>query len=92
MLPYVAGTWWIGDDEVWDEPLESQISSGEWETIGYNTGKYDHTIFVRFRLLPITAVSSTTALTPLLIAAPATTLVPVGATQSIPAAEPAPAY
>jgi hypothetical protein len=48
ILPVQAGIFIITDDEVIHWPLERQIDSGGWSLFGYNTGGYDHTVYVRF--------------------------------------------
>lgn len=50
VLPYNAGAWIIGDDEVIDWTLEGQIDSGAWQLIAYNTGLQAHTLQVIFGL------------------------------------------
>lgn len=49
----LAGTDWITtDNEVIDWPLTDYIDSGAWGLRGYNTGSYDHTVYLRFLLNP----------------------------------------
>lgn len=50
ILPYQAGAFIITDDERINWPLEEQITSGAWQLFGYNTGDFDHTVYVRFLL------------------------------------------
>lgn len=47
-IPSNGATWIIANDEsmVWD--LNGFIESGRWGLIGYNTGAYNHSIYVRF--------------------------------------------
>lgn len=48
IIPDNAGAWIIASDEVIAWTLEDQITSGAWELSGYNTGQYDHSVYVRF--------------------------------------------
>lgn len=50
VIPYNAGGWVIGNDEVIDWPLDGQIDSGAWQLFGYNLGSYAHTIYLAFAL------------------------------------------
>lgn len=50
VLPTNLGEWFIGDNEPLNWPLESPITSGAWQLTGYNTGQYDHTLYVIFRM------------------------------------------
>ncbi len=50
VLPYNPGAFVVVDDDHFDWPVTGQISSGAWQLIGYNTGQYDHTVYVRFWL------------------------------------------
>lgn len=50
VLPSNAGGWVVADDQdiVW--PLDGQWNSGAWSVQAYNTGQYDHTIYLTFLL------------------------------------------
>lgn len=50
ILPYGPGAWIVTDNEKINWTLEDQIESGAWQLIGYNTGQYSHTIYVRYLL------------------------------------------
>lgn len=50
IIPAGAGQWFIADNEVYDEPLSSQIESGAWQLSAYNLGRWPHTLQVMFRL------------------------------------------
>lgn len=50
ILPVQLGTFIVTNDEVIDWPLENQIDSGGWSLFGYNTGSFDHTVYIRFLL------------------------------------------
>lgn len=53
VLPVNQGAWIVTDDDKIDWPLEDQIDSGAWQLFGYNTGAYDHTIYLTFQLRPV---------------------------------------
>lgn len=57
VLPWGDQQWIVGDDEVIEAPLTGQITSGAWQLIGYNTGLFDHTIYVTFLLDPVGVVA-----------------------------------
>lgn len=63
ILPTNEGAWIVADDDRDNWPLENQIDSGGWEVFGYNTGTYDHTVYLRFHVDPI-PVKTSTILTP----------------------------
>jgi hypothetical protein len=48
IIPEQLGEWIVADGEkiVWE--LQDQIDSGGWELTAYNTGIYDHTVYLRF--------------------------------------------
>lgn len=50
VLPSAPGTWIVTDNEdiTWD--VANMIESGSFQLIGYNTGVYDHTVYVRFEV------------------------------------------
>ena len=50
IIPQAVGTWIVASDEdlVWD--LANAIQSGAFQLIGYNTGQYNHTVYVRFEV------------------------------------------
>lgn len=50
VIPYNAGAFIVGNNEKIAWPLSDQITSGSWGLLGYNTGRYAHTIYVRFML------------------------------------------
>lgn len=50
IIPYNPGQWIVTDNEIIDWPLAGYHDSGSWQVIAYNTGTYDHTIYVRFLL------------------------------------------
>lgn len=52
VIPWNTGEWIVADDESDELPLEGQITSGAWQCIGYNTGRYDHAVYLTFYLDP----------------------------------------
>lgn len=50
IIPYNPGEWIVTDDEVIEWPLEGQFDSGAWQLFAYNTGTYNHTLYIRFLL------------------------------------------
>lgn len=54
VIPLVAGTWIIADGESDDWPLDGYLDSGNWQVTGYNTGVFDHTVYLTFLLDLIT--------------------------------------
>jgi hypothetical protein len=50
MIPVNAGQWIVTDNEAINWPMHDQIESGAWQAIGYNTGTYPHTIYIRFQV------------------------------------------
>ena len=46
----VGGGWIIANDETETWPLTDQPDSGSWEVTGYNTGGYDHAVYLDFLL------------------------------------------
>jgi len=48
MFPYEPGAFFIADNEKFEYDVEEQISSGAWQLIAYNTGRFNHTLEIRF--------------------------------------------
>lgn len=65
ILPYGTDQWFIVDGAELGFDLSNQIDSGSWQFIGYNTGEFDHTIYVRMLLDPVGTVATPLALAPL---------------------------
>lgn len=58
VIPIQQGTYIVTNDQAdtWD--LEGYLDSGNWQVTAYNTGLYDHTVYLTFLLnLPGTAAS-----------------------------------
>jgi len=68
-----GGGWIIADGESATWPLDDQPDSGYWEVTGYNTGAYDHTVYLDF-LLDLVGQAVTT---------PALVSVPPGSTGAV---------
>lgn len=61
MIPVEDDQWIITDDEVIDWTVDGYIDSGAWQIQAYNTGRYPHTLYIRFLLQPTTATTVATA-------------------------------
>lgn len=48
IFPYASNVYAVADDETFDWDVENQINSGSWQAIMYNTGHYNHTIYIYF--------------------------------------------
>ena len=53
VLPDVAGEFVVADDEYDDWEIDGLPDSGAWQLTGYNTGSYDHTVYLYFFTTPI---------------------------------------
>lgn len=56
-IPHKRGEWVVWDNQSKNWPLTNQPTSSGWSLVGYNTGKYDHNVTVRFHLLIVTTAS-----------------------------------
>lgn len=52
VVPAGQGTWIVADDEIFDWELVETIESGAWQLTAYNTGRWDHTLYLTFELDP----------------------------------------
>jgi hypothetical protein len=59
VIPVNLGTYIVTDGEVLSWPLEGFWDSGAWQLTAYNTGKYPHTLQVRFLCALPTSASPT---------------------------------
>jgi hypothetical protein len=59
VMPQVAGEWVVADDEYDDWEIENLPDSGSWQLVGYNTGAYNHTVYLYFFTTPIQLASTT---------------------------------
>jgi len=48
VLPHGGPAYFTMSDQYREFPLEEQITSGAWVLFGYNTGVFDHTVYVTF--------------------------------------------
>lgn len=48
ILPFDQGAWIVADGDTIEWALDDQIDSGAWQLFAYNTGSYDHTLYVTF--------------------------------------------
>lgn len=65
LIPYSVGAFIVADDdsEGWD--LVGLPSSGAWQLLGYNTGIFAHTVYLRFLVdLPSDGTAAAAALIP----------------------------
>jgi hypothetical protein len=64
VIPYLASSWIITDNEKIDWPLENYPTGSAWSITGYNTDVYDHTLYLRFLVVETEryAVASVTPL------------------------------
>ena len=69
IVPWNAGAWMIQDDEITDWSLTGQITSGAWQLIAYNSGTYDHAIYLTFALDTPSSMTSAPGFVPLSIVA-----------------------
>lgn len=53
VLPDDKGAFVVADDEYDDWEIEGLPDSGAWQLTGYNTGTYDHTVYLYFFTTPI---------------------------------------
>lgn len=61
VIPLNLGAWIVTDDQVLDWALGDLPNSGAWQVTGYNTGTYDHTIYLDFELSPLSSSASAAA-------------------------------
>ena len=50
IIPVNSGAWIVTDNEQIEWDVVGAIESGAFQLIGYNTGVYDHTVYVRFEV------------------------------------------
>lgn len=47
-FPRAVGAFYVASGRTITPPIAAALESGAWQLIGYNTGKYPHTIYVDF--------------------------------------------
>lgn len=57
VIPEVAGTYVVADNEYDDWVISGLPDSGAWQVTGYNTGSNDHTVYLYFHVTPIGATT-----------------------------------
>jgi hypothetical protein len=50
VVPLPAGAWIVADGHADNWPFQGLPDSGAWQVTGYNTGMYDHTVYLDFLL------------------------------------------
>lgn len=55
IIPENAGAYIVADDEYDEIQVSGLPDSGAWQVIGYNTGTFDHTVYLDFHITPIAA-------------------------------------
>lgn len=50
VIPQNSGAWIVADDEYDTIQVSGLPDSGAWQVIGYNTGTYDHTVYLDFHI------------------------------------------
>lgn len=58
VIPIQPNTYIVTDNQADAWQLEGYLDSGNWQVTAYNTGLYDHTVYLTFRLDLIGAASS----------------------------------
>lgn len=59
ILPRNVGEYFVWDDHYVEWALEDVPSPGGWAVVGYNTGAYDHTIYVVLHTDPVAKKTAT---------------------------------
>ena len=53
VVPEIAGSYVVADDESDDWQISDLPDSGAWQLSGYNTGQYNHTVYLYFHVTPV---------------------------------------
>ena len=59
IIPRNAGGWIVANGADSGINLEVPVDSGAWQAFGYNTGAYDHTVYIRFQVDPVDVTGPT---------------------------------
>lgn len=87
IVPLNAGTFIVADDERLSFDLTDQLTSGAWQLIAYNTGVFDHTLYVRF-FCSVPSAAQLVSLQP--VSGPDVTSVIPAASPTVPSVPPGP--
>lgn len=68
VIPWNDGQWIVPNDDRLTWPISNAPSSGDWQVIAYNTGVFDHTIYLQFALDPVGVAPAAPATLPSLAA------------------------
>jgi len=63
VIPVQAGTYVVTDGETITWPMAGYPTSGAWQITGYNTGFFDHTVYMRWLVDQVTGVGPQPLLT-----------------------------
>lgn len=50
VIPAQLGAWIIADNQAAEWDLDGYLDSGNWQVTAYNTGVYDHSLYLTFQL------------------------------------------
>lgn len=50
VIPAQPGAWIIADNQAAEWDLDGYLDSGNWQVTAYNTGVYDHSLYLTFQL------------------------------------------
>lgn len=53
VIPENTGTYIVADDDTDTVQIAGLPDSGAWQVIGYNTGSFDHSIYLDFHVTPV---------------------------------------
>jgi hypothetical protein len=59
VIPQNVGNYIIADNEADDWQIAGLPDSGAWQLTGYNTGVYDHTVYLDFHVTPVSSGTTT---------------------------------
>ena len=59
MFPFAAGTWIVADDTEVEFVPSTSYNGGAWSMHGYNSGVYDHTLYIEARVAALSATLQT---------------------------------
>lgn len=61
VIPDTSGEWIVADNELDEVAVDGLPDSGAWQVTGYNTGVYDHTVYLMFYTTPTSLASVSVA-------------------------------